>query len=218
MVATAMLEPEPLGDVEETPEGEPSPRRNPMRLILWLIVAAVALFLIPTYLVSVTVRDAVPEIDIEITALAETIAAPASISAEQEALESELLNVRGALNALQPPLQSANAAHVDWPQTMAVIGSYDMLRITLQRVTQSSRQISVAGQALSQTAVTAYADTLRASGLFSRVVILAIDAVTLPTPAPVHEGEVPPFPVTVANFTLLLELLPPVMEASNATE
>jgi Tfp pilus assembly protein PilN len=218
MVATAMLEPEPLEDVNETPEGEPSPRRNPMRFIVWLMVAAVALFLIPTYLVSVTVRDAVPAIDIEITALAETIAAPASISAEQEALESELLNVREALSALQPPLQSANAAHVDWPQTMAVIGSYDMLRITLQRVTQSSRQISVAGQAISQTAVTAYADTLRASGLFSRVVILAIDAVTLPTPAPVHEGEVSPFPVTVANFTLLLELLPPVMEASNATE
>lgn len=218
MAATAMLEPESLESTTEAEEAAEAPRRNPTRLILWLMVAAVALFLLPLYLVSLTVRDAIPEIDIEITALAETIAAPASISSEQEALENELLAVRSALSVLQPPLRNAAAVHVDWPQTMAVIGSYDMLRVTLQRVTQSNRQITVSGQALNQTAVTAYADTLRASGLFTRVVILAIDAVTLPTPAPVREGEVPPYPATVANFSLLLELTPPLMEASDATE
>jgi hypothetical protein len=54
--------------------------------------------------------------------------------------------------------------------------------------------------------------------LFQRVVILSIDALVLPTATPARTGEVPPFPVTVAEFSLLLEMLPPSTEASNATE
>lgn len=219
MAATAMLEPEPLENEDENAaETEEQPRRNPMRLILWLMVVAVGLFLVPLYLVSTTIKQAIPEIDLEITAIAETIAAPVSVSSEQEALETELLNIRDSIGALQPSLMSAAAGHVDWPYTMAAIGSYDALRVTLQRVTQSGRQITITGQALNQTTVTAYADTLRASNLFGRVVILAIDAVQLPVPTPMREGEVAPYPVTVANFSLLLEMLPPSMEASDATE
>ena len=191
-----------------------APRRSPRRIILWIVTLAAGLALLPLYQTSLTLKRASSDMDLQLTNTFATLTATAPPSDEEVQLSEQLDVLRSSQSQIQPAIQMFDQAHIDWPRVMATIGGYDPLRISLTRISQSGRQITVNGQAQSQTAVTEYADVIRNSELFGRVMIQAINVVALPTATPTSPEEVPPLVTSVAEFVLLLELS--AVEVGNA--
>jgi Tfp pilus assembly protein PilN len=95
-------------------------------------------------------------------------------------LQSELESRQASLDALTTLESSITAARFDWPGIMRAMGNYDPSRLSLASFDQEGRRITVYGTAADDLAVSAYARSLEASGMFSRVEIQSMKVVNVP--------------------------------------
>jgi hypothetical protein len=168
--------------VEETLEEEEPPSRT--GLVMWLIALGVAALFLPVYLVSQSVSEATIPLQAQAESLLATLTAPPQIPQEEETLTARLLSLRGQLNALREAPATIAAGHTDWPAIMRALLNYDARSIRLTGFSHEAAPLVLTGSAVAESAIIEYANTLQASGLFSRVSVQSIILNPPPTPTP----------------------------------
>lgn len=184
-------------------------RASTSRLVIWLVILSFMLLLLPLYLISTTIQQDIAGLETELTGLQATLAYTPPPVPEEEALREALTSARGRLNLLAPLNDELAASHINWPATIAAIGAYDQREIDLTTLTQTENRIIINGRADQETAVMAYADVLKESELFARVIVQSITMRDLPGPTPTDREAPTPVPARVAEFAILVELMTP---------
>lgn len=153
------------------------------RLILWLVVFSLGLLFVPLYVVSTTIKQNNVPLVTQLAMIGATLTSTPPPDPLEAPLKSTLAGVQKQINALNSIQPTLVAGHTDWAATISVIARFDPTLMALTGVTQSDRQIIITGQAGSEATVMTYADTLRNSDQFSRVVLQSISSKTLPPSA-----------------------------------
>ena len=155
-------------------------RLNTVRtqVVLWLIVLALGVALIPLTILSRWVRDDSARLQQEIHDAQTQIE---QLHIPSEAVE-QLNQSADANEALIAALQAASVpVGVDWPRTVAALADYDPILVRVASLNQRETLIRITGRALNNDAVIRYQQRLQESGAFESVVVLSL--VALPTPA-----------------------------------
>lgn len=193
-----------LEELEDDPENEQIASSS--RLIQWLVVAGLVILFLPLYLVSTTIKA---DNDPLKTRMADNdivlASTPAPIPGE-EALKSTLVMVQQQVGTLEVVRPTVNANRLDWPITMAAIGSYDQTQVVLTSIIQNDTGITLNGQANDESAVMGYAQMLKDSNQFARVILQVITIKPSPTPLPPPTST--PIPTLTATSTVTATTLP----------
>jgi Tfp pilus assembly protein PilN len=199
----AVIEPNNLNaETEQSPASSTS-----SRLVIWLVILSSMLLLLPLYLISTTIQQDIDDLELELAGLKATLAYTPPAPPEEQALRETLSQTRNLLNQLDPLGVQLAASHINWPQTIAVIGSYDENLVELTAITQAENRITINGRANNETAVIGYSEILQESGLFTRVIVQSINMRDMPGPTPTDRLMPTPTPTRVAEFTILVELV-----------
>ncbi len=197
-----------LTDPQEAPEAQAERPRSTSRLILWLVVLALGALFMTLNLISGTIKQSTAGVKDELAALQSTLAKTPAPEAGEQSLKATFVQVQKQLAVMESVQATLAASFVDWPAVMKVIGAYDLSELALSSITQNEGKIILAGQARDETAVMAYADTLRRADQFKRVVVQSITLRSAPTPAP--QGNRAPAGAAqgdkLAGFSIAIEL------------
>ncbi|MCD6520722.1 MAG: PilN domain-containing protein [Anaerolineae bacterium] len=186
-----------LGEEESPP---PIPR---LLLGLWLLVIGMVFFFIPLFLVFGGIRAEVRRLQADLKPVQETVEALKTPGPQELELQKRLEEAKASVKALKDAYGQIVAKHADWPAIMEAISTYNPSRLMLTSLKQADLLITLSGRAIDDAAVVAYAHSLEASGLFSRVVVRSIHAVEKPFVTPV-----PPSTPITPSLTLTVTLTP----------
>ena len=179
-------------------EQEASPLRR-RTIILWLVAIGTASLLIPLYLIFATIRSDTSRLESRVTALRQTLEAPAQPDPETEELLNELADTEESLKELDGAVSDLEDQAVDWPAVMEAIGNYNPAQMTLSSV-ETGNSITLRGLAIADTVVVDYSQDLEETGLFSRVVVQSLRAVATPFATPTA-GTGEPTPTSTPSVT-----------------
>lgn len=194
--------------VHPADETTPPPRQNKAftRWIGWLIALSLLLLLAALNVVALTIHDLTQPLEQELSAILMTMESTAAPNPTADALASTLVFVRGQVAALEPVQTELAANHLDWPTTMQYIANFDPVVMNVSSINQNQRQITISGEAQSEGVVIAYADALRASGVFIRVTVQSLIVRMLPTSTPTEGAVGSPASLTFAvEFLVVVE-------------
>jgi hypothetical protein len=169
--------------VSNEPPQPPRPAVS-SKLILWLVALSLGMMFLPLYLISTTIKENNVPLATQLAVLQATLTVTPPPNPEEKALKATLEGVQNQINALDAIRPTLVAGHTDWAVVITVIANYDSGRMALTGVAQSGNQILVTGQAGEEATVMAYADMLRTSQQFDRVVLQSITSKVLPTATP----------------------------------
>lgn len=174
------------------------PHRLPRRTVaLRLVIACLAVAVVPLYLVSDSIRDNAARLEAQIELKVDALASVATPGSEVQNLERALAKLQEPAKAIARVEGFLAAKHIDWPAVMAAISNYDATRLALQSISQEGRRIQLRGRAINDRAVVSYASDLQSAALqgsrtlrgprtpgvldlFSRVIIQAVKVVDEP--------------------------------------
>jgi hypothetical protein len=201
-----MLPPEYLEDLDngqkaQKPGGSSS-------LVLWLVVFGLCVLLLGLYFVPVTIVEYDLPLETDLAHMQETLATTPTADPGEDALNTQLLEIRSNVLALEPISAQIAREHVDWPTLIRTISTYEYWQLRLTGIVQSNNVITLNGKAIDETVVTAYANMLRESGHFGAVVVQSIILRSLATPSTATQDEAASSTANdkYAEFTILLEL------------
>lgn len=186
-------------DKVEMEEGSEDAPRGGSRLTIWLILLGIGLLFIPLYLIGATIKEGGVQIQSTLDVVEATLAYTPPPNPTAEALSGTLVFMRQQSESLKGLQTTLLGVHINWPSVIANIAAYDPEHMSISSVTQTATSITIGGKAAAQSYVTAYADKLRASGLFDQVAVGSITIETLPTATPTRTPT--PLPNTTATFT-----------------
>ncbi len=196
-----------LPDVD--PAAEADRPTGTSRLILWLVVASLAILLLPLFLISTTIKSANLALENQLAEIQATLVSTPKQKAGDQALKDKLLQIvkqTSVLEAAQPTLVSG---HIDWLGVVNTIAAYDPEQITLVGLSQPDNRLVLTGQADDESTVMIYAQILRDSSQFKRVIVQSITLKAPPTAAAAvgkAAGNLPEAVTKPAEFTISLEL------------
>jgi len=185
----AMRIPDPA-ELEDQPEEEQP--RSSSRLVQWLVVMALAVLFVPLYLIGTTIKADIIPLSTDAAAIDATLNATTGPNATEKSLKATLSQIQKQVNALAAARPTVGADWLDWPTLMAVIGRYDQTQVVITGIVQTGKVITVNGQATDEDAVTAYAQLLKDSNQFGRVIVQGITIRPSPTAPPT--ATLPPSP------------------------
>ena len=161
-------------------EGQAGPTKpSRTRQILWLTVISMLIFFIPLYLFSVSVTEDTKGISTDLGFMRTSLTqVPTPVPAVQKLL-TPLAQAQGQLTQLNAVMPTISAFRPDWPALMTAIGDYDPSHLTLTTITRTANSLTIIGRANDDVAITSFAHGLEQSGLFSRVTIQSIRAITV---------------------------------------
>lgn len=172
-----------LNETEDSPQA--SPKRGGSRIVLWLIVLSLGILFLPLFLLSTALKENNLTLETQLATLEVSLTATPEPNPTEQALTDQLLQLRQDTKALETLSDELGTRHINWPGTIAIIGSYDQEQITLTGLTQTDNLITLSGQADNETAIMTYVESLRASEQFTSVVVQAISLKMLPTATPI---------------------------------
>lgn len=172
-------------------------------LVLWLIVLSLSGFFAPLYLVATTVQNQTLILATEQVNLSATLALTPPPNPTEEALRGEFSQLQLQINALAALDTTLSGTHLDVPQVMSTIGSYNQAQITLTSISQIDRDLTLHGEAISEPVVLIYVDMLKETGLFQQVTIQTIQRKA----EPANGSQTPAAPTDKnTEFTLLVQV------------
>lgn len=195
----------PAPNAPAAPEESPPTPNRALRLVLWLVVVALAIIFLPLTLVGNTVRGGSQTMGTQLADIKATLAGPSEPSTEEQALKSTLTVLESEIKGFATAQANLYASYVNWPVVVQAIGQHDMNTLIPMGLTQVENRVLLTGRAQGERTVTDYAQQLRSSEQFARVVVQSIIVRTA-----TGTGQVRP---TVADeqgryveFAILLEL------------
>jgi hypothetical protein len=155
-------------------------------VVLWLIVLALGVLLIPLMLVAGWVRSDTTRLESELLSLQSAVADATSPSAEVLQLNAEVARVEELVSSV---LTMTAPTGANWPHIVEAVAQYDRIAIALSSLTQTDDKIQITGRATMNDAVVRYQQRLLDSGAFKDVVVISMATLPQPTPeAPAAEG------------------------------
>jgi Tfp pilus assembly protein PilN len=189
--------------------------RHSSRVILWLVVFSVAGLILPLVLISTAIEQNNKTAALDLAQIEEEVNNAKQPEPAEQALRDTLLETKNQRTVLETLRDDLVSQHVNWSAVMAVVGNYGSAKMTLTGLSQSGTQITLSGQAETESTVIAYARMLEETGLFTRVVVQSISLKVLPTSTPTPGVATPtavpdvaPGPDQVVEFVILVELRP----------
>jgi Tfp pilus assembly protein PilN len=148
-------------------------------VVLWLIVIALGVLLIPLMLVTGWVRSDTTRLESELLSLQSAIADATSPNAEVLQLNAEVARVEQLISSVQTMTVPTGA---NWPHVVDAVAQYDRIAIVLTSLAQTDDKIQITGHATTNDAVVRYQQRLLDSGAFQDVVVISM--ATLPQLTP----------------------------------
>ena len=186
--------------------------RSPSRrtIILWLVVIGFAIFFLPLYLVSASIRGDNARLEDDIQSVQEALTSIGSPAPEVQELMDTLAQLQKATDEIETASSAIAAGHTDWPAVMAAIGNYNPAQLALTSLTHADSRITLNGRATDSSVVAAYAHTLEESQLFSRVVVQSMKTIATPfvTPGGTASPEATLTPTGTLTVTPTVALTP----------
>jgi len=164
-----------MDNEEELQEGEKATAGG-SKIVIWLVICALAVLFLPLYVISTTVKKTNEKLTTDIENIQATLSAPAPVNPVKQTLSAQYLDMQNQSSALGSIQSTLLAAHINWPTIMATIGAYDTNQMAVNNVSQIASGIRITGRAKEEIIAMAYADMLRASGLFD---VVAVESITL---------------------------------------
>lgn len=200
--------PHNLLDLHEPPNDADAARLRSTRtlVVLWLIVLALGIALIPLVVVSGWVRS-------DSARLRNELAQVELALADAEIPSDEVVRLTEAVAANEATLAALESVVVpvglDWPRVAAALADYDPVLLRLTAIAQRDDRLRIAGRAINNDAVIRYEQRLFDSGVFSAVVILSqVAAPPARSPANNAQAETTP-PFGTVDFEIELVVRPP---------
>lgn len=186
-----MLPPGEIDQDDALQEGDEAPPPRSSKLVLWLIICGLGVLFLPLYVISTTVKTSAEELALDVENISVTLSAPPPVNPTEVTLQAAFASVQSQSKAVDSINGALKDSYVNWPMVMAALGAYDTSQMSLNSVTQTDHVLRVTGRANRELVAMAYADMLRASGLFDDV---AVESITLQsifitaTPSPTVEA------------------------------
>lgn len=163
-----------------------------VQIVLWLVVLALGVVLIPLMLITNWVRNDVARLETEILYVRTAMSSTTTLSEEAVKLTADIASV----NQLTASILSVTVpSGVNWPLVMNATAQFDPAAIEITSLTQSVDRIQIAGRATSNDAVVRYQQILLDSAVFKDVVVVSMSAVPPPPLPATAEGEEAAAPV-----------------------
>lgn len=179
------------------PETEAEQPKQPAygRLIQWMLFLSLVMLFLSLFLLRQSLSEQVIDTQTVISTLQPSIDNP-EISPELQALNDELLRLRGQLITLDNVTIDLQAQNINWAGLMQTLGNYDPAYIQLLEIQLVERLLQVSGYAQDEGSVIVYERELQASEWFVDVNIQTIqrrdddiatanDATATPLPYPI---------------------------------
>ncbi len=144
-------------------------------LLLWVMAGSLLLALVPFGLLSRSLRSNIQAAEAEFKRIQSQLAETPSPPSEVQPLLATLESLHQQAEALEDAADTLTGAQIYWPAVMDAVRKRDPEQLALTALTQEGRQIILEGDAINDGVVVDYAQSLEASGLFSRVLIQSID-------------------------------------------
>jgi Tfp pilus assembly protein PilN len=173
---------------EAEAEAGQSASRQSGPLVQWLIVLGLALGIVPLYLLSSTVKAETTSLQTRLDELQEQLVGAPEMPADAEQLEGDIAMLQEQAAELDNLWIALANRHIDWPDVLPTITTYDPELVRLTGMTQSENRILIAGQARHEAAALAYADQLESSGQFAHVSMQSM-TVLGPADVPAEDDE-----------------------------
>jgi hypothetical protein len=198
---------------EAQAEAGKSASRQSNPLVQWLIVLGLALAIVPLRLLTSTLKAENATQEARLAELQEQLGGAPEMPADAEQLEGEITALQEQAAELDNLWTALATRHVDWPDVLPTIATYDTELMRLTGMTQSENRILISGQARHDAAALAYADQLENSGKFAHVSVQSMSTLG-PADAPDENDEdaaVDDAPEWVSaegavTFTILVEM------------
>jgi Tfp pilus assembly protein PilN len=177
------------------------------QVVLWLVVLALGIVLIPLMLITGWVRNDVTRLDDELLAVQSALSSASSPNAEVIQLTSEITRINQLVSTMQTVTVSSG---VHWPSVISAAVRYDPTAVEITSLTQSGDKIQIAGRATSNDAVVRYQQLLLESGAFTDVVVVSMSAAappSTPTPAAEVNTAVEPADLPFGNVEFVIDLV-----------
>lgn len=189
---------EPLGDTV-------TPRQL---LLLWVIAGSLLLALVPFGLRSRSLQRDIRAAEAEIEQIQSQLAGTPSPPPEVQPLLVTLESLRQQVEELENVANTITGAQINWPAVMDTVRERDPQQLALTALTQEGRQIILEGEAVNDSVVFNYVQSLETSGLFSDVSIQSInlldrDALTATVTPEASLTATPPATQTVTPTPIL---------------
>jgi Tfp pilus assembly protein PilN len=174
-----------------------------VQVVLWLVVLALGVVLIPLMFVTNWVRNDVARLETEILSVRTAMSSTTTLSADMVKLTGDI----AAVNQLASTILSVTVpSGVNWPLVMGATAQFDPTAIEITSLTQSVDKLQIAGRATSNDAVVRYQQTLLDSAVFKDVVVISMSAVP-PIPTPVVAEGAEPIDLPFGNVEFLIDVV-----------
>jgi Tfp pilus assembly protein PilN len=150
------------------------------QVVLWLLVLALGVLLIPLMLVSGWVRSDATRVEDDLMSVQSALSAAGAPSAEVNKLNTDIAGVNHLVTLMETVTVPSG---VNWPLVINAAMQYDPAGIQVTSLTQTDQQIQLAGRATNNDAVVQYQKSLIDSGAFRDVQVVSLSTAQ-PTPIP----------------------------------
>jgi Tfp pilus assembly protein PilN len=155
------------------------------QVVLWLIVLALGVVIIPLMLITGWVRNDLSRLEGELLRVQSAMSDATSPSEEVVKINSDI----GRINQLVTSMQTVTIpSSVNWPVIVDAVEQYDPATIDITSLTQAPDKIEITGRAVSSDAVVRYQQLLLDSRAFNDVIVVSMSTVP-PTPVPTPADE-----------------------------
>lgn len=150
-------------------------RLNALRtqVVLWLVVLALAVVLIPLMLISGWVRNDVARLENELLAVQSALNTATTPSGEVARIRDEIARIDQLVSTMQTVTVSSG---LNWPMITGAVVEYDPAVIELTSLTQTGKKVQITGRATNNDAVVRYQQALLKAGAFDDVVVISLVA------------------------------------------
>lgn len=188
-----------LIDLNILPEKYRRRRVRVASLLPWLLALAAMLVLVPNYQRFAQANAQIAVLEGDLVGVQEALSARNPAGVEAEELRATLDQVLARIDEIEGAYEAVAPQQMAWTGALRAIEEAIPEGVGLTSLSQTGRQITLAGTASDHTKVQVLKASLENSGLFSSVTIQSV--VALPTPTPTPTSTPAPTPTPTATPT-----------------
>ncbi|MBI5033779.1 MAG: PilN domain-containing protein [Chloroflexi bacterium] len=146
-----------------------------------MLMAAVSMlvFFLPLFLLTTAVNEDVKGMNTDLGFVRTSLTqVPTPIPAIQKYM-TPIAQTQGQINQFNVVYPTLTSPRADWSLVMTAIGKYDPTQISLVAISRTATSVTITGNAINDNVITAYAQSLEQSNVFSRVVVQSFHAVAV---------------------------------------
>jgi Tfp pilus assembly protein PilN len=189
---------EPI-DLNLLPEKYGRRRLRLASVLPWLLAVAVILVLAPNYQRLTQANTQIAILEADLVGVQEALSARNPVGVEAEELRATLDQVLARIDEIEGAYEAVAPQQVVWAGVLRAIEEAIPEGVDLTSLSQTDRQITLAGTASDHTKVQILKANLENSGFFSSVTIQSVVALPTPTPTPTSTPAPTPTPTPTST-------------------